>query len=118
MRPVLEREIRVVRPVSVSETEVTIYCFAPKERTRRNARSASRQYEDFFDVSAAGTPDDLENSVRVRQPMSAPANSGMTSAGVRSLAINGPDENAKAIDLKPLLSGERSEDEESVRTPA
>ena len=53
-------QIRVLRPLSVNKTEVTIYCIAPvgeepEARTRR-----IRQYEDFFNASGMATPDDLE----------------------------------------------------------
>nr|WP_276110639.1 SRPBCC family protein [Halomonas sp. JS92-SW72] len=53
-------QIRVLRPISVDETEVTIYCFAPKGESAENRRVRIRQYEDFFNVSGMGTPDDLE----------------------------------------------------------
>lgn len=104
-------QIRVVRPLSVDKTEVTIFCFAPKGESAEDRAHRIRQYEDFFNVSGMGTSDDLEEfracqtaylgSVTLWNDMSRGA----------PLWIDGPDENARRMGLKPLLSGERSEDE-------
>lgn len=104
-------QIRVVRPVSVDRTEVTIYCFAPKGESADLRATRIRQYEDFFNVSGMGTPDDLEE---FRTCQSAYGGAGGLwndlSRGARRW-IAGPDENARAMGMNPLLSSERSEDE-------
>jgi len=104
-------QIRVVRPISVDKTEVTIYCFAPKGEDAKERATRIRQYEDFFNVSGMGTPDDLEE---FRACQSSYVGAGELWNDLSRGAvhwIDGPDDNAKAIGLKPLLSGERSEDE-------
>lgn len=104
-------QIRVVRPISVNQTEVTIYCFAPKGESAEERTLRIRQYEDFFNVSGMGTPDDLEE-FRACQTGYAGADTlwNDLSRGATRW-IEGPDANARAIGLEPLLSGERSEDE-------
>ncbi len=104
-------QIRVVRPVSVDQTEVTIYCFAPKGESAENRATRIRQYEDFFNVSGMGTPDDLEE---FRACQSSYSGTGalwndLSRGALRWIA--GPDENARAMGMNPLLSSERSEDE-------
>ncbi|KRB85312.1 benzoate 1,2-dioxygenase large subunit [Sphingomonas sp. Root710] len=104
-------QIRVVRPVSVDKTEVTIYCFAPKGESAEDRAVRIRQYEDFFNVSGMGTPDDLEE---FRSCQSAYAGAGelwndLSRGALRWIA--GPDDNARAMGMNPLLSSERSEDE-------
>ncbi len=104
-------QIRVVRPISASQTEVTIYCFAPKGESAENRATRIRQYEDFFNVSGMGTPDDLEE---FRACQSAYEGAGalwndLSRGALRWIA--GPDENARAMGMNPLLSSERSEDE-------
>jgi len=104
-------QIRVVRPISVDQTEVTIYCFAPKGESAEERATRIRQYEDFFNVSGMGTPDDLEE-FRACQAGYAGADdlwNDLSRGAIRW--IEGPDENAKRLGLKPLLSSERSEDE-------
>jgi benzoate/toluate 1,2-dioxygenase alpha subunit len=104
-------QIRVIRPISVNQTEVTIYCFAPKGESATERALRIRQYEDFFNVSGMGTPDDLEE-FRACQMGYAGADTlwNDLSRGATHW-IDGPDDNARAIGLKPVLSGERSEDE-------
>ena len=53
-------QIRIVRPISVNKTEVTIYCIAPKGESADARASRIRQYEDFFNATGMATPDDLE----------------------------------------------------------
>ena len=104
-------QIRVVRPVAVDKTEVTIYCFAPRGEADAERALRIRQYEDFFNVSGMGTPDDLEE---FRSCQTAYEGAGELWNDLSRGAthwIAGPDENAKAMDLEPTLSGNRSEDE-------
>lgn len=105
-------QIRVARPISVDKTEISIFCFAPKGESAQDRATRIRQYEDFFNVSGMGTADDLEE-FRACQAGYAAAASAMWNDLSRGapLWIEGPDENARKMGLKPLLSGERSEDE-------
>ena len=104
-------QIRVVRPISVDKTEVSIYCFAPKGEAAAERALRIRQYEDFFNVSGMGTPDDLEE---FRACQTAYAGAGELWNDLSRGAVHwveGADDNAKAMGLEPLLSGNRSEDE-------
>ncbi|MCG7592367.1 MULTISPECIES: SRPBCC family protein, partial [unclassified Halomonas] len=104
-------QIRVLRPIDVNRTEVTIYCFAPKGESAENRRVRIRQYEDFFNVSGMGTPDDLEEFRACQEGYNgALAEWNDLSRGAQQW-IEGADENAQAIDMKPLLSGASPEDE-------
>ena len=53
-------QIRHFNPVAVDQTEVTIYCIAPKGESAEARKARIRQYEDFFNASGMATPDDLE----------------------------------------------------------
>lgn len=102
-------QIRVVRPLSVDKTEVTIFCFAPKNESAEDRATRIRQYEDFFNVSGMGTSDDLEEFRSCQTAYAAPLWNDMSRGA--PLWIHGPDENARRMGLNPLISGERSEDE-------
>ena len=52
-------QIRIFRPVSVDETEVTIYCLAPSEESREARYARLRKFEDFFMSSGMATSDDV-----------------------------------------------------------
>jgi len=104
-------QIRVTRPISVDQTEVTIYCFAPKGESAAARTTRIRQYEDFFNVSGMGTPDDLEE-FRACQTGYAGLSSAWNDLSRGAVRwIPGPDQNAATLGFKPLLSGGRSEDE-------
>lgn len=104
-------QLRIARPIAVDKTEVTIYCIAPKGESAEARAHRIRQYEDFFNVSGMATPDDLEEFRACQEGFngrSAPWND--MSRGAKHW-IQGADESAKEIGLKPLLSGARAEDE-------
>lgn len=104
-------QIRMYRPISVDKTEVTIYCIAPRGESAEARAHRIRQYEDFFNASGMATPDDLEEF------RSCQIGYGARKAVWNDLSrgaahwIQGPDEDADAIGMKPLLSGARTEDE-------
>jgi len=104
-------QIRVVRPISVDKTEVTIYCFAPKGESAAERALRIRQYEDFFNVSGMGTPDDLEEFRACQTAYEGAGELWNDLSRGATRWIDGPDANAKALGITPILSGERSEDE-------
>jgi len=104
-------QIRIARPISVNETEITIYCIAPKGESAEARASRIRQYEDFFNVSGMATPDDLEE-FRSCQLGYQGSHAGWNdmSRGAKHW-VEGADESAREIALEPRLSGVRTEDE-------
>ena len=51
-------QMRVIRPLSVDKTEMTIYCLGAKGESDKAREIRIRQYEDFFNTSGLATPDD------------------------------------------------------------
>jgi benzoate/toluate 1,2-dioxygenase alpha subunit len=104
-------QIRHFRPISVDQTEVTIYCIAPKGESAEARTARIRQYEDFFNASGMATPDDLEEFRSCQKTYlagAAPWNDMSRGAGHW---IDGPDDDAKELGLEPVSSGQRTEDE-------
>lgn len=104
-------QIRVARPISVNETEVTIYCFAPVGEPAEERTLRIRQYEDFFNVSGMGTPDDLEEFRACQKGYSGNYMEWNDISRGATHWIEGPDEHAKSMGMNPVLSGVRTEDE-------
>ncbi|MFV1944001.1 Rieske 2Fe-2S domain-containing protein [Pseudomonas luteola] len=104
-------QIRVTRPISVDKTEVTIYCFAPKGESAKERALRIRQYEDFFNVSGMGTPDDLEEFRACQAGYQGRASEWNDLSRGATHWIQGPDDNARAMNMNPLLSGAKTEDE-------
>lgn len=104
-------QIRVLRPIAVNKTEVTIYCIAPKGESAEARARRVRQYEDFFNATGMATPDDLEEFRACQegyQGIALPWNDMCRGA---THWVEGADAAAKEIDLKPKLSGVKTEDE-------
>lgn len=55
----ISSQIRIVRPVAWNKTEVISQCLGVKGESAEDRRNRIRQFEDFFNVSGLGTPDDL-----------------------------------------------------------
>jgi len=104
-------QIRLLRPLSVDRTEVTIYCIAPKGESDEARARRIRQYEDFFNVSGMATPDDLEEFRACQQGYAGQALAWNDMCRGATHWIDGPDEAATRIGLNPVMSGLRTEDE-------
>jgi benzoate/toluate 1,2-dioxygenase alpha subunit len=107
----MSSQLRVTRPLAVDETEVTIYCIAPKNEPAEQRIRRIRQYEDFFNASGMATPDDLEEFRACQQAYMAKAMRWNDLSRGATHWIEGADEGAQAIDLHPLRSGVKIEDE-------
>lgn len=105
-------QIRHFRPIAPDKTEVTIYCIAPKGESAEARAQRIRQYEDFFNATGMATPDDLEEFRACHRAYAAadyaPWNDMSRGA---THELEGPDEDARELGLKPLASGVRTEDE-------
>ncbi len=98
-------QIRVIRPIAVDKTEVTIWCFAPKGESDQARALRIRQYEDFFNVSGMGTPDDLEEfSACQRGYLGENLPWSDLSRGALRW-VDGADEHAQHAGFSPRLSG-------------
>jgi benzoate/toluate 1,2-dioxygenase alpha subunit len=107
----MSSQLRVSRPLAVDKTEVTIYCIAPKNEPAEQRARRIRQYEDFFNASGMATPDDLEEFRACQQAYMAKAMRWNDLSRGATHWIEGADEGAQAIDLYPLRSGAKIEDE-------
>ncbi|MBH1986661.1 MAG: benzoate 1,2-dioxygenase large subunit [Burkholderiales bacterium] len=104
-------QIRVLRPIAVDKTEVTIYCIAPKGESDEARARRVRQYEDFFNATGMATPDDLEEFRACQQGYQGIALAWNDMCRGATHWVEGPDAAAKDIDLHPKLSGVKTEDE-------
>ncbi len=107
----MSSQLRVSRPLAVDKTEVTIYCIAPRNEPAELRARRIRQYEDFFNASGMATPDDLEEFRACQQGYMGKAMRWNDLSRGATHWIEGADEAAQEIDLHPLRSGVRIEDE-------
>ncbi len=104
-------QIRVLRPLAVDKTEVTIYCIRPKGESAEARAHAIRQYEDFFNASGMATPDDLEEFRACQEGFNGSYFVWNDMSRGAKHWVEGADAEADKIGLKPILSGVKTEDE-------
>lgn len=104
-------QIRIIRPISVDETEVTTYCIAPVGESDRARALRIRQYEDFFNASGMATPDDLTefNNCQVGFGGGAGRANDMSRGATRW--VRGVSSHGDALGVDAIMSGTAVADE-------
>ncbi|HJY81161.1 MAG TPA: aromatic ring-hydroxylating dioxygenase subunit alpha [Candidatus Binatia bacterium] len=105
-------QLRVIHPLAVDKTRVSTYCIAPVGESAAARAHRLRQYEDFFNASGVGTPDDLaafEACQRGYQGRLVRWQQGYM-RGVRRMTL-GADAEAQAISVRPYSSTNDFRDE-------
>lgn len=104
-------QIRIIRPISVDETEVITYCIAPVGESAQARAIRIRQYEDFFNASGMATPDDLTEfeSCQVAFGHGGGRFSDMSRGAPRW--VQGAGKHGAALDVGAILSGVSVADE-------
>jgi benzoate/toluate 1,2-dioxygenase alpha subunit len=98
-------QIRVIQPIAVSKTKVTIFGIGPTSDTPAERKQRIRYYEDFFNASGMATPDDLAEfnaSQRGFDGRALPESD--FSRGARQ-QVDGPNQYAAELGLAPVSSG-------------
>jgi phenylpropionate dioxygenase-like ring-hydroxylating dioxygenase large terminal subunit len=98
-------QMRVIRPLAVDKTEMTIYCLGAKGESDAAREIRIRQYEDFFNTSGMATPDDTiayEDCQVGYRALAVDAMQGYC-RGVTNV-VNGADERAAEIGFTPATS--------------
>ncbi|HTQ20336.1 benzoate 1,2-dioxygenase large subunit [Mycobacterium sp.] len=105
-------QIRHFRPIAPDQTEVTIYCIAPKGESAQARALRIRQYEDFFNASGMATPDDLEEFRSCQLTFRAGAAPWNDMSRGAQHWLSGPDPLAAALGMSGVVSaGVKNEDE-------
>ncbi|MCJ7858428.1 benzoate 1,2-dioxygenase large subunit [Corynebacterium kalidii] len=105
-------QIRHWRPISVDQTEVTIYCIAPKGESDEARAARIRQYEDFFNATGMATPDDLEEFRSCQKTYQASAFPWNDMTRGLTQQVAGANDVATRLGMDEVLSsGSRAEDE-------
>ena len=98
-------QFRVLRPLATDLTEMQIYCWVPVGESAASRRQRLRQYEDFFNISSTGTPDDV-GCYRNCQEGYAARNAKWLHGHSRGMTnmVQGANEYAKALGIHPATS--------------
>lgn len=86
-------------------------CFAPIGEDEQTREIRIRQYEDFFNVSGMGTPDDLEEFRACQEGFHGDIAEWNDLSRGATRWLDGADENAKTLGFNPVQSTIDSTDE-------
>lgn len=102
-------QLRVIRPLAVDRTEMTIYCIGAIGESGAAREHRLRQFEDFFNSTGLATPDDTTCYEDCQTGYGGRGfNSGVPwqqgYARGMSAAIKGPDADARELGVRPETS--------------
>lgn len=101
----LSSQIRIVRPVAWNKTEIISQCFGVKGETAEDRESRIRQFEDFFNVSGMGTPDDLVEFRESQRGFQARLERWNDISRGSDRWVYGPSANSEILDIQPAITG-------------
>ncbi len=111
LNDVASTSIRVWRPISVDETELETWCFAPVGESEKARTARIRKFEDFFFPSSLAVPDDVFAMEGAHQGNSATALGWIRFARGYATSLDGADEPARELGIRPVSSNTQGDSE-------
>lgn len=111
LNDVASTSIRVWRPVSVNETELETWCFAPVGESDKARTARIRKFEDFFFPSSLAVPDDVFAMEGAHQGSSATDRGWIRFARGYATSREGADEPAQSLGMSPVSSNGQGDSE-------
>lgn len=101
----ISSQIRVVRPVAWNKTEVHSFCIGIKGESAEIRENRIRQFEDFFNVSGLGTPDDLMEFKEIQKGFEARLETWNQVGRGCDDWTNEPTKNTEILGIQPTIIG-------------
>ncbi|PXF31253.1 anthranilate 1,2-dioxygenase [Pokkaliibacter plantistimulans] len=101
----ISSQLRIVRPVAWNKTEIISQCIGVKGESDKDRESRIRQFEDFFNVSGLGTPDDLVEFREAQRGFQARLERWNDISRGNDRWQYGPTFNADVLGIQPTITG-------------
>lgn len=101
----ISSQLRIVRPLAWNKTEIHSQCLGVKGESAADRTNRIRQFEDFFNVSGMGTPDDLVEFREAQKGFQASLERWNDISRGHHRWVSGPTANSEALGIRPLLTG-------------
>jgi anthranilate 1,2-dioxygenase (deaminating, decarboxylating) large subunit len=101
----ISSQLRIVRPVAWNKTEIISQCIGVKGESDADRESRIRQFEDFFNVSGMGTPDDLVEFREAQRGFQARLERWNDISRGHDKWIEGGTPNSTLLGISPTLTG-------------
>ena len=110
----MSQQIRVVRPLAVDKTEVTIYAMAPVGESDPARENRLRQYEDFYNASGLATPDDVTEFTNCQKGFAAAGLPWSDLSRGAGHCVRGSAEDGRTLGFSAAWSGETESGNEGL----
>jgi benzoate/toluate 1,2-dioxygenase alpha subunit len=107
----MSSQIRLMRPISVNQTEIVTWCIAPKGEDPAARERRLRQFEDFFNAAGMATPDDLSEFRNCQIGYAASGSRWNDLSRGQTRWVGGANEAGRRLGVAPLLSSTHTADE-------
>jgi len=101
----ISSQLRIIRPVAWNKTEILSQCIAVKGESDADRENRIRQFEDFFNVSGMGTPDDLTEFREAQRGFQGRMERWNDISRGSGKWITGSTPNAETLGITPILTG-------------
>lgn len=101
----ISSQLRIIRPVAWNKTEIHSFCLGVVGESEADRENRIRQFEDFFNVSGLGTPDDLVEFREAQRGFQGRIEKWSDLSRGSAHWIVGESPNSKALGINPTLTG-------------
>lgn len=101
----ISSQLRIIRPVAWNKTEIVSQCIGVKGESDADRENRIRQFEDFFNVSGLGTPDDLVEFREAQRGFQARLERWSDISRGSHRWATGATPNSEAIGIAPAMTG-------------
>lgn len=101
----ISSQLRIIRPLAWNKTEIISQCIGVKGESDQDRESRIRQFEDFFNVSGMGTPDDLVEFREAQRGFQARLERWSDISRGKDNWVEGETANSRTIGIAPVLTG-------------
>lgn len=101
----ISSQLRIIRPLAWNKTEIISQCIGVKGESDQDRESRIRQFEDFFNVSGMGTPDDLVEFREAQRGFQARLERWSDISRGKDNWVEGQTANSRTIGIAPVLTG-------------
>ncbi|HEN8797493.1 anthranilate 1,2-dioxygenase large subunit [Pseudomonas sp. CM27] len=101
----ISSQLRIIRPLAWNKTEINSFCLGVKGESDADRENRIRQFEDFFNVSGLGTPDDLVEFREAQRGFQARLERWSDISRGCDKWVDGPTRNSETIGIAPALTG-------------
>ncbi|MNM95532.1 Anthranilate 1,2-dioxygenase large subunit [compost metagenome] len=101
----ISSQLRIIRPLAWNKTEINSFCLGVVGESDADRENRIRQFEDFFNVSGMGTPDDLVEFREAQRGFQARLERWSDISRGEGKWVKGATRNSEAIGIAPALTG-------------